>query len=175
VNGGPAWDLVYFSIFQYAQLTPEFIDEIYEKWPRLALHISYGFMSMNRNLSLNDLEKIDKKHKRSSTHWNSLWRLEFIASRGDIMPQDIITSHLFAEQSLHQIYYWLSSNPNITEEFILNNVEHMSFPCLSRNKFLWDDDAYKISLMRDIKARQVLTCGDLGDIGRVVCKYIDYI
>ena len=171
--------LNYFAIYEAAQLTPAFIDEIFERWPRLAQHIDYQSMSSNKYLSLADMEEIEKKHPAPGNHSTTRWDLRFIAPRGDIMPEDILKSSLFtARHDRVDIIKQLFCNPNITIDFVRKNKEHINRCALSHNKFLWDDDAYRISLARDIAERQTVVYAAahdmFGGFARVIKKFIDY-
>jgi hypothetical protein len=185
--------LIYFSIYEAAQLTPAFIDEIFERWPRLAKHINYRSMSSNKHLSLADMEEIEKKHPAPNNHPTAFlsetklvpkgrttrWDLQFIARRGDIMPEDILKSSLFVTQhNRTEIIKQLFSNPDITIDFVRKNKEHIDYYALAHNKFLWDDDAYRINLARDIASRQATAYAAahdmFGGFARVIKKFIDY-
>ena len=170
--------LNYFAIYEAAQLTPAFIDEIFERWPRLKQHIDYYSMSSNKYLSLADMEEIEKKHPASHDHYRLQWDLRAVAPRGDIMPEDILKSPLFiAQYSRTDIIKQLFRNPNITVDFVRKNKEHIDYYTLSHNKFLWDD-AYRIHMQRDIEARQSVVYAAahdmFGEFARVIKKFIDY-
>ena len=185
--------LNYFAIYEAAQLTPAFIDEIFERWPRLAEHIDYQSMSSNKYLSLADMEEIEKKHPAPNNHRTALtlptklvsqkrttrWDLRFIAPRGDIMPEDILKSPLFiAQYSRTDIIKQLFRNPNITVDFVRKNKEHIDYYALSHNTFLWNDDAYRIHMQRDIAARQSVVFAAareiFGEFARLIKKFIDH-
>ena len=170
----------YVGIYAFAQLTPAFIDEIFERWPRLKQHIDYYSMSFNEHLSLADMEEIEKKHPaRRGGHFRACWNLDQIAQRGDIMPEDILKSPLFtAQYSEEKLLNAISRNPNITVDFVRKNKKYIDLYQFYRNLFLWDKNAYKISLARDIAERQSVVYAAareiFGEFARVIKKFIDY-
>ena len=173
-------DKPYTGVYEFAQLTPAFIDEIFELWPRLRLHIDYYSMSFNEHLSLADMEEIEKKHPaRRGGHFRARWNLDQIAQRGDIMPEDILKSSLFtAQYSEKELLNAISRNPNITVDFVRKNKKYIDLYQFYRNLFLWDKNAYKISLARDIEARQSVVFAAaheiFGEFAQVIKKFIDY-